>query len=122
MSLTIPLPFAVLVCGGRDYADRKHVFAVLDEIHAKTPIKMLINGGANGADAHARAWAKSRCALMTVTADWKTHGKSAGPLRNASMLKHGKPALVVAFPGGRGTADMIGKARAAGVEVREIAP
>jgi hypothetical protein len=38
------------------------------------------------------------------------------------MLDEGKPQLVVAFPGGRGTADMIGRARAAGVPVVEARP
>ena len=33
------------------------------------------------------------------------------------MLDEGKPDLVVAFPGGRGTADMIRKAEGAGVPV-----
>jgi UDP-N-acetylmuramoylalanine-D-glutamate ligase len=37
------------------------------------------------------------------------------------MLEREKPDLVVAFPGGRGTADMVAKARAAGVEVLECA-
>jgi hypothetical protein len=36
------------------------------------------------------------------------------------MLMEGKPDLVVAFPGGRGTANMIEQARKAGVEVLEI--
>lgn len=36
------------------------------------------------------------------------------------MLSEGKPSLVVAFPGGEGTADMVRKARAAGVEVVEV--
>jgi hypothetical protein len=37
------------------------------------------------------------------------------------MLDDGKPELVVAFPGGRGTADMMRRAREAGVEVIEVA-
>ena len=42
-------------------------------------------------------------------------------LRNQRMLDEGKPDLVVAFPGGRDTADMVRRARSAGVEVVEIA-
>ena len=38
-------------------------------------------------------------------------------MRNARMLAEGKPDLVVAFPGGRGTADMVAQARKAGVRV-----
>jgi hypothetical protein len=38
------------------------------------------------------------------------------------MLDEGKPDLVIAFPGGGGTADMMRRARAAGVEVLEVSP
>jgi predicted Rossmann-fold nucleotide-binding protein len=38
------------------------------------------------------------------------------------MLTDFKPDLVVAFPGGKGTADMIAKARRKKIEVREFAP
>jgi hypothetical protein len=37
------------------------------------------------------------------------------------MLAEGAPGLVVAFPGGKGTANMVRLSREAGVEVREIA-
>jgi hypothetical protein len=41
-------------------------------------------------------------------------------MRNQQMLDEGRPTLVVAFPGGRGTADMMRRARVAGIEVIEI--
>ena len=53
-------------------------------------------------------------------ADWDTHGRGAGPIRNKQMLEEGKPDLVIAFPGGKGTANMIGQAKEAGIPVREI--
>lgn len=49
-------------------------------------------------------------------ADWKRHGRAAGPIRNQKMLEE-KPEMVVAFPGGKGTADMVKKAGQAGIEV-----
>jgi hypothetical protein len=54
-------------------------------------------------------------------ADWDGLGRKAGPIRNQRMLDEGKPDLVIAFPGGRGTADMVRRAREAGVEVVELA-
>ena len=36
------------------------------------------------------------------------------------MLDEGKPDLVIAFPGGKGTADMARRAREAGIEVIEV--
>ncbi len=108
----------VLVCGGRDYADHERAFAVLDDLHARRPIAIVIHGGARGADALADAWAMERGAIsQAYPADWATHGKGAGPIRNAIMIAEGKPDLVVAFVGGKGTADMVAKAKRAGVQV-----
>ncbi len=120
--------FTVLVCGGRQYLNREKVFAVLDDIHADKPVMRVIEGGCRGADAHARAWALSRpifpmersVSWSVYDADWHKHGKAAGPLRNQRMLDEGKPDLVVAFGGGRGTHDMLKRARKAGVPIKEI--
>jgi len=48
---------------------------------------------------------------------WEVHGKSAGFIRNKLMLEDGQPELVIAFPGGRGTSNMVSLAESAGVEV-----
>jgi hypothetical protein len=108
----------LLVCGGRGYADRDAVFAVLDRVHAERGIRGIIEGGGTGADTLAREWAKERgVRCVTVPADW-TFGRRAGPMRNAVMVAM-KPDGVVAFPGGRGTADCCAQARAAGITVWE---
>lgn len=108
----------VLVCGGRDYENFDVVRATLDSLKPS----LIIEGGAAGADYCAAHWAtKTGVPIRTFPADWKSHGRAAGPIRNQQMLDEGKPDLVVAFPGGRGTADMIRRARAAGVPVQEIA-
>lgn len=102
---------AVLVCGGRDYSDKARVYEELDRLHALRPIGTVIHGCARGADAIAARWAFERgISVNPFPADWKTHGKKAGPMRNAKMLEEGKPDVVFAFPGGKGTSDMIGKA------------
>jgi hypothetical protein len=107
----------VLVCGGRSYLDHKRVFAVLDELKPKH----VVHGGASGADRCANDWALVRGVRRSIyPADWTRHGKAAGPKRNQLMLDKEKPDLVVAFPGGRGTADMVNRARAAGVRLMEI--
>lgn len=109
----------IIVCGGRDFRNAAYVFSSLDKLHSEWPITELMQGGATGADALARDWAISKGIKRWVChADWEKHGKAAGPLRNARMLEW-KPDAVVAFPGGRGTANMISQARAAGVTVIE---
>jgi hypothetical protein len=108
----------VLVCGGRDFSDWELVYRTLDNVHAKSPIKCVIHGAARGADSLAADWAHSRLVpARAFPADWKTDGRAAGPIRNQRMLVEGKPDSVIAFPGGRGTADMIKRAESAGLPV-----
>ena len=109
-----------LVCGGRDYANSRALDEALDAIHHEQAITRLIHGAARGADSLAAAWARSRgIPAPAFPADWKKDGKAAGFVRNARMLRDGSPELVVAFPGGKGTAHMVTLARAAGVAVVE---
>ena len=104
----------VLVCGGRNFDDAAALSAALNSLD----ISLLIEGGARGADRLAREWAGANMVpVRTFAADWRLHGGAAGPIRNAAMLRGGKPDLIVAFPGGRGTADMCAKAELAGVRV-----
>ncbi len=110
----------VLVCGGRDYRDAAHVDRVLQQVGADERITVIIHGAARGADQLGEAWGlKHNIPLEAYPADWSTYGLSAGPRRNQEMLTKGRPDLVVAFPGGRGTADMVRRARRAGVRVIE---
>jgi hypothetical protein len=106
----------VLVCGGRSYKNPERINEVLREYE----IDLLIEGGADGADFSAGEYAdRNNIAHLTVWADWDKYGKKAGYMRNAKMLTFG-PDLVIAFPGGRGTANMIKLAKEVGVEVIEI--
>jgi len=109
----------VLVCGGRDYADKAHVFRELDKLG---DIEMVIEGGATGADRLGNQWAHiNGVHITTCAANWAKYGKRAGPMRNSEMLAL-NPDLVLAFPGGRGTANMMQQARAAGVKVVDCSP
>lgn len=108
----------VIVCGGRDYSHRNHVFGALDRLHRERGIACVIHGGAGGADSLAGEWAEGAgVPVQRFPADWKVSARAAGPLRNARMIAEGQPDGVVAFPGGKGTADMIAQAEAAGLKV-----
>lgn len=108
----------VLVCGGRNYNDQEKVFSVLDAAHAANPIIKVIHGGAFGADLIAACWAEKRSVQTEeFKADWEANGRAAGPIRNRKMLDEGKPDLIIAFPGGRGTRNMIEQAEGANVPV-----
>lgn len=111
----------VIVCGGRHYSDWTVVAKTLDAIHAKTPFSIVINGLARGADRLAARWAAERgIELQFFDPEWERYGKSGGPRRNSRMLIEGRANLVISFPGGDGTADMVRKAYARGVRVIEV--
>jgi hypothetical protein len=109
----------VIVCGGRNYQDRKFLFEQLDRAHKKSPFGFIVQGGADGADFLAYEWARSReISCLCIPAKWSRKGKAAGPSRNRAMLML-EPKAVIAFEGGRGTADMIRQALDAGIPVWE---
>jgi len=115
----------VIVTGGRDYKDRTRVCA---ELNASSVTHLMVGDCPTGADHFAREWWESgeaeRMAHRRVTrqvfeAFWTAQGRAAGPIRNGRMVAAGAD-LVLAFPGGRGTADCVRQARAAGIPVKEI--
>jgi hypothetical protein len=56
----------------------------------------------------AEEWAKvGGIAHRIFFADRVTLGRAAGPIRNQAMIDDGKPDLVIAFPGGHGSADTL---------------
>ena len=110
----------VLVCGGRDYNNARFIHQELSRIHSDRPFSLLIHGDARGADKWSDQWAElNGVQPVACKALWHKFGRRAGPLRNRSMLKL-KPHLVLAFPGGDGTADMVRIARESGIAVIEL--
>jgi len=116
---------AVLVTGGRNYANMNHVRTTLDAVKPD----FLIEGGCpTGADKHAQNWAEDRGVHHAVVpALWNKLGKSAGPARNSVMVlllkaleSSGMECIVLAFPGGRGTASCVTIATDNKLYVREM--
>jgi len=107
-----------LVCGGRDYDNPLQVYATMAVLQESYTVTKVVCGGARGADALAQAWAQEAGIPCEVwKADWTKHGRAAGPIRNRAMLREATPDLVIAFPGGAGTDNMVSIARSAGVPV-----
>lgn len=107
----------VIVCGGRDYDKAE----VVDDTLKQHKITVLIQGGANGADRLAKWYAKAHdIPMIEFPAQWKKYGNGAGHIRNSQMIIEGKPDLVIAFPGGKGTANMVAQAKARNIKVIEI--
>ena len=108
--------------GGRTYRFASRVTAALDALdRGEARITALAHGGCSGADECAEGWAVATGTPTTrYKANWTQEGVKAGPLRNGRMLREFRPDVVLAFPGGKGTADCVRQARALGIRVIEV--
>jgi hypothetical protein len=112
--------------GGRDLSwSHQRVAAELLARSGGRLVHLLLHGGARGADAAiARAAHQLGWCSLVMPAEWQRHGRAAGPIRNRELLEqaiaravaHTSPGsiasvLVVAFPGGAGTASLVQQAR-----------
>jgi hypothetical protein len=113
-------PFVVLVCGSRDWTDTGIIRECLESIAIQHDNNVrVIHGDARGADHGADVVARLlSLSVERFPADWRTHGKRAGVLRNVAMLDCG-PDAVLAFQrnGSRGTQHTIDEARRRGIPV-----
>lgn len=111
-----------IVTGGREYTLTQDDLRWLGQMRQRYGFRIVLHGGARGADAGAAAWARSLGLCdAECPAEWKKLGKPAGHERNARMAWacENMNAVCLAFPGGTGTASMVSHAKAHEVEVRE---
>jgi hypothetical protein len=115
----------VLICGDRNWRNFHLIAFTLSGVCKAHNVECVIDGAARGADTmgfHAATLMK--LPTLRFPADWKKHGKAAGPIRNRQMLTEGKPDLVLAFhnsiESSKGTADMVRIARKADIETRVV--
>ena len=116
----------IVAAGGRDLSwPQERIASALLQRSGGRPVHLLLHGGARGTDqaigraAHQLGWP-----VQSLPAEWGRYGRSAGPIRNRRLLEqalaeaeaHTSPAfaasvLVIAFPGGPGTASLVQQAR-----------
>jgi hypothetical protein len=112
----------ILVCGDRNWADRKFIAEVLEDMKDNfSTWQVLIEGEAPGADSIAAKWARRNgITVFAFPADWDLYGRAAGPIRNKQMLDEGKPDMVIAFHDNieesRGTRNMLTILRKSGMK------
>jgi hypothetical protein len=108
----------VIVSGGRNCDDISFVEAELSKLHHRAPIDVVIHG-CTGAHAGAlEHWARSHgIAIVRYPPNWERFGHRGESLRNIFMLEDSRADLVVAFPGGECTSDLVQRAVNAGLAV-----
>jgi len=116
--------FKLIVAGGRDF---NSYGAVSEEINhlangelAERAVS-IVSGMARGADRLAWQFAKREgVQVYEFPADWDTHGKAAGHIRNREMAKFADGLMAFWDGESRGTANMIETMQRMGKPVRVI--
>lgn len=102
------------VVGGRNFND----YQLLTEVLSNHQISKIISGGARGADSLGERYAKENGIEVEIyRPDWDKYGKSAGFLRNTTIVENSE--IIIAFWDGKshGTQDTINKCKKSGKEV-----
>lgn len=118
-------PYRVLVTGSRIWPDHDVIYNALDTALNETPagcdMWLVVGDCPRGADRIAYQWAVTAMVpIDTHLADWNTHGRAAGPIRNAAMVNSGAD-LCLAFikDASRGASHTVRLAERAGIPVRK---
>lgn len=106
----------VIIAGGRDIHDYDLIVSAVNKANFR--ITAVVSGGASGVDALGERYASEmNLPLHVYFADWKKHGKAAGPLRNAKMAEHADALIAIWDGQSKGTKNMIETAQKRGLAV-----
>ena len=102
----------IAVIGSRDFTNYQLLKKHLNNYQS---IDTIISGGAKGADKLAEKYAEEFNITMEIhPPDWKTYGKSAGPIRNKIIVENGDLVLVFWDGKSKGTEHSIKYAKTIG--------
>jgi hypothetical protein len=108
----------IVVCGSRTIEDAPYIKACLDKSKFRPSMTGIITGGAGGVDTIAYWWARFNGLPCSVyRAQWSTHGRAAGPIRNHKMAIECDGVIAIWDGKSRGTDNMISQAEKAGKSV-----
>ena len=110
--------FRVIIAGSRYFDDYALLQNHADKMLSNQVDIEIVSGGASGADALGERYAKDRgYKLKIFPADWATHGRKAGPIRNREMAEYADALLAYWDGKSRGTKNMIEEARARDLKI-----
>lgn len=105
-----------IVAGSRDITSPAIVRLAIES--SGFEVSEIVSGAARGVDSLGEEWGRAnKIDVVTFPADWKKHGKAAGPMRNCQMADYAD-ALVAVWDGkSPGTRHMIQEAGRLGLDV-----
>ena len=101
-----------IIAGGRDFNNYQKLKEICDKIITDKENSEVVCGCAKGADSLGKQWAIENNVLVTeFPANWETHGKSAGVIRNTEMAKYATHLIAFWDEKSKGTKHMIDTAK-----------
>jgi hypothetical protein len=109
----------LIIAGGRDFNNYETMCRELEEYENQDVT--IISGCVRGADRLGERWAQDHGkAIREFPANWRKHGKAAGPIRNAEMADNADRGVVFWDGKSRGTKNMIDNANRAGLQIKIV--
>lgn len=106
----------VIIAGSRSIRNPRWVERAVKDSRLK--ITEVVSGTAKGVDRFGEAWAEANGIPVTrFPADWASHGRAAGPIRNAAMANYADALIAIWDGTSRGTRHMIDTALEKGLTV-----
>jgi len=111
----------IIVAGGRDFNDYELLKEKLDKLNKHLNRFEVVSGKARGADSLGERYARENdLPIAEFPADWDTHGKKAGFLRNADMADYADGCVVFWDGKSKGTQHMINLAKEKGIQLAVV--
>ena len=109
----------VIIAGGRDFVPSDSNYIELTALLLEIKASEVVCGMATGADTFGASIGKKLgLPIKEFPAEWFKYGRSAGPKRNKEMAQYAD--VLIAYPGGRGTANMKKEAEKAGLKILSL--
>jgi uncharacterized phage-like protein YoqJ len=109
----------VIIAGCRTFTDYRDLHELVRGSGIRKKIKLIITGGAKGADELGKEYAKiNEIDHFEYLPEWEKYGRSAGPIRNKKMIEAADGLLAIWDGSSKGTAHIISEARKKGIFVK----
>ena len=115
-----------IIAGSRNFTDREVLNKVMEFVGTLAAnhflqwgVTEVVCGEARGVDTLGKDWAQDHnIPVASFPADWDTHGRAAGPIRNKQMGDYADMLVVIWNPAkSKGSANMFDYARKLGLPV-----